>query len=314
MKIVQKENFNQWNETEFERNLCTSHTYTKSKEFSIDAYSQKNIDISNKDINNISAIALSSDEILESLSKVKKKNNNKDTKIATAFPISESISSDVLDTNDIFLNNEIIETMKISCYFNLSKIMMFLHKIHLGKKLNKKSYMSCIVSIIILFLQYVNASQKIEHCTNRFRSICDNITFFSPYINSDDLHDTIFYYCHTYSFDFSNISLYLLIAFALLIIFMIIYMHFPRRLPFGSNLFGRRRNRNVLGESKLKEESDEGSGFHEESHKESELLEDSHIESQLSLRPYDASAFYVKPSEELELYDEVFGSKENLLL
>ncbi|CRG84359.1 hypothetical protein PRELSG_0012050 [Plasmodium relictum] len=174
IEIIQKENFNQWNEEELERNLCISHIYTKSKEFSIDIYEQENSDKSNKDINNISSITLSNDQILRSLSTMKKEINNKDNKITRNFLTSNFISSDILDSDDIFFNNEIIETMKALYYFNLSKIVMFLHKIHLRKRLNKKSYMSCIVSIIILFLQPVNTTQRI--CSSRLSFLCNSLS------------------------------------------------------------------------------------------------------------------------------------------
>ncbi|CRG84698.1 hypothetical protein PRELSG_0025420 [Plasmodium relictum] len=232
IEIIQKENFNQWNEEELERNLCISHIYTKSKEFSIDIYEQENSDKSNKDINNISSITLSNDQILRSLSTMKKEINNKGNKITSNFLTSNFISSDILDSDDIFFNNEIIETMKALYYFNLSKIVMFLHKIHLRKRLNKKSYMSCIVSIIILFLQCINAAEKIENCKEKLKSICNNFTgdCISPYKNSNDLCDTIHHHCRTYDIDFSgiidfsDISLYLLIALAFLVVLMIVYI------------------------------------------------------------------------------------------
>ncbi|CRG84734.1 hypothetical protein PRELSG_0027280 [Plasmodium relictum] len=174
MEIIQKKNFNEWNEAKFERNLRILHTYTKSKEFSIDAYVQKDSDISNKDINNISSISFSNNEILGSLITVKKRINNKDNKIANTFPTSESVSSDILDEDDISFNNETIKTMKTSYYFNLSKIVIFLHKIHFGKKLNKKSYMSCIISIIILFLQPVNTTER--RYSNKLSFLCKSLS------------------------------------------------------------------------------------------------------------------------------------------
>ncbi|CRG85324.1 hypothetical protein PRELSG_0007950 [Plasmodium relictum] len=171
MEIIQKETFNQWKETKFERNLCISHASIKSNEFSMNTYAQKNSDISDKDVDNVIALTLHKDGILKSLSIIKKRINDNNNKITTIFR-SEYILSDILDSCDTSSDNEIMKTKKILYDFNLSKIEIFLHKINLKKKLNKKSYISCFISIIILFLKSVNTADR---CSYKLSRMCTTL-------------------------------------------------------------------------------------------------------------------------------------------
>ncbi|CRG85127.1 hypothetical protein PRELSG_0005250 [Plasmodium relictum] len=159
----------------------------KSNEFSIDTYAQ-NSDVSNEDINNESTFEFRKDEILGSLSTVKKNINDKDNKIIAIFPRSIFISSDILHSDNIPLNNEIMKTTKISYDFYLSKIMKFLHIADLRRCFNKKTYMSFIVSIIIFFLQPANTADPYEEKEKRFSSLCQKIImkWLSPYIEGPE--------------------------------------------------------------------------------------------------------------------------------
>ncbi|CRG84703.1 hypothetical protein PRELSG_0025650 [Plasmodium relictum] len=175
MEVIQKSNFNQWKETEFERNLCISHASTKSNEFSIGDYIQKNSDISDDDIDNTYALTFRKDEMLRSLGTIKKKINDEDNKITIILPTSIYISSYILDTDFISFNNGIIRTLKTLHHFNLFKSAIFPYNINLKMRLNKKNFMSYIIPIIALYLNPVNAAQRDVNFQRELISFCDPI-------------------------------------------------------------------------------------------------------------------------------------------
>ncbi|CRH02723.1 hypothetical protein PRELSG_1445700 [Plasmodium relictum] len=246
MEIIQKSNLNQWKEIEFERNLCISHTSRKSNEYSAGTYSPKNSDISYEYIDNTSTSTLSKDEVLRSLSTIKKNINDEDNKITTILSTIISISSDIIDTYQNTFNNEIVKTIETLHGFNLYSIVMFLHKLNLKSCLNKKYYMSYITLIITLFFQLAYTT---ESSRKLFSSALSGYKKNSgtQYNSSDNIK-------HILSYVFSKIPgvAYFLVG---LFLFILIYIYFPIGLCNKKNTPEGPDTLEELNESEVEEES-----------------------------------------------------------